>query len=183
MWPHDYINPMIPYFQDAKAEAANVPQPGEKGIYTIEMFQEDFPQFFKLTEIPQEEPEGETRTQAVALVPEPMLQRFIDQANDSVVPSRWGSMWRYAAGLYTAHFSAMYLKTYSNGSDNAAQAANNAAQIGVVKTASMGDTAVSYDNSAITAGTEKWGVWNATQYGSQLVTMARMIGIAGMYAI
>ena len=47
----------------------------------------------------------------------------------------------------------------------------------------MGDTSVSYDNSAVTAGTEKWGSWNTTQYGSQLVTMARMVGMGGMYAI
>lgn len=183
MWPYDYTNPMVPYFQGAKAEAANVPQPGEKGSYTIEMFREDFPQFFKATPILQEETAGESQIQTVPLVPESMLQMFVDQANDSVLPSKWGSMWRYAAGLYVAHFSAMYLKTYSTGSDNAAQAAYNAAQVGVVKAASMGDTSVSYDNSAITAGTEKWGTWNATQYGAQLVTMARMIGIAGMYVI
>ena len=54
---------------------------------------------------------------------------------------------------------------------------------GRCKTVSMGDTSVSYDNSAVTAGTEKWGSWNTTQYGSQLVTMARMVGMGGMYAI
>ena len=108
---------------------------------------------------------------------------FVDQANDSVLPSRWGSMWRYAAGLYVAHFSAMYLKTYAPGSDTPAQAANGAAQVGVVKTATMGDTSISYDNSAITAGTEECGAWNATQYGTQLVTLARQVGMGGMYCI
>ena len=171
MWPYDYINPMIPYFEGAKQVAANVPQPGERGDYTAEMFQTDFPQFYSSGDSP------------APLLPEAMLQAFIDQANDSVLPSRWGSMWRYAAGLYVAHFSAMYLKTYTDGSSSPAQAANNAAQVGVVKTASMGDTSISYDNSAITAGTEKWGTWNATQYGAQLVTMARMVGMGGMYAI
>ena len=112
-----------------------------------------------------------------------MLQTFVDQANDSVLPSRWGSMWRYAVGLYVAHFSTMYLKTYSPCSQSTGQAAGNAEQKGVVKTVSMGDTSVSYDNSAVTAGTEKWGSWNTTQYGSQLVTMARMVGMGGMYAI
>ena len=92
-------------------------------------------------------------------------------------------MWRYAAGLYTAHFAALYLKTWSPGSDNSGQAAGSAAQPGAVKSATMGDTSISYDNSAVTAGTEKWGSWNATQYGSQLVTMARLVGMGGMYAI
>ena len=92
-------------------------------------------------------------------------------------------MWRYAVGLYVAHFSAMYLKTYSPCSQSAGHVAGNAEQKGIVKTVSMGDTSVSYDNSAVTAGTEKWGSWNSTQYGSQLVTMARMVGMGGMYAI
>ncbi len=175
MWPYDYINPMAPYFRAARAAAANVPQPGEKGEYTEEMFQEDFPQFFSIST-----PEEGTAV-VTSLVPLPMLQTFIDQANDSVLPSRWGSTWRYAAGLYVAHFCSLYLKTYSPGSSSASQVAGNAAQVGVVKTATMGDTSIGYDNSAITAGTEKWGMWNATQYGAQLITLSRSIGMGGMW--
>ena len=175
LWRDYVMNPMAPYFAAAKAIAANIPQAGERGNYTAEMFQTDFPQFFskETTE------DGETVT---SLISEGMLEQFINLANDSVLPSRWGSMWRFAAGLFVAHFGAMYLKTYKPSSDNPSQVGNDAAQVGVVKTATMGDTSVSYDNSAITAGTEKWGTWNATQYGAQLVTMARMIGIAGMWA-
>ena len=129
-------------------------------------------------------PESEEGGEAViSLVPEQMLDMFITQANDSVLPSRWGSMWRYAVGLYIAHFASLYLKTYSLGSDSVAQAAGRADQVGAVKSAAMGDTSISYDNSAVAAGTEKWGAWNATQYGSQLVTMARMVGMGGMFVI
>lgn len=156
-------------FMAAKAAAANVPGNGETGSYTAAMFFEDFPQF--------------TTSEKEGLVPEKILEQFIDQANDSVLPSRWGSMWRYAAGLYTAHFSALYLQTYAPSSESAAQTAARAQQTGAVKTATMGDTSISYDNSAITAGTEKWGAWNATQYGQQLVTMARLVGMGGMYVI
>ena len=169
-WPYGYLNPMLPFFAVAKAAAANIPQPGEHGNYTAEMFQADFPQFYKA--------EGD---EAISLIPEAILNTFIEQANDSVLPSKWGSMWRYAAGLYVAHFGALYLKTYKPSSDNPTQAATGAEQVGVVKSATMGDTSVSYDNSAITAGTEKWGAWNSTQYGTQLVTMARLIGMGGTW--
>lgn len=179
MWPRDYTNPTVPYFMGAKSVAANVPRSGERGEYTAEMFQIDFPQFTKADPPEQEERE----MAAISLIPEGMLQIFITQANDSVLPSRWGSMWRYAAGLYVAHFVSLYLKTYSAGSVSGAQVAGSADQMGTVKSATMGDTSISYDNSAISAGTEKWGAWNATQYGSQLVTMARMVGMGGMYAI
>lgn len=179
------LNPMAPLFFNAKLSAANVPQPGEQGEYTEGMFLQDFPQFTKNLPLDDEKSEGEESKEeiAVSLVPETMLLLFIQQANDSILPSRWGNMWRYAAGLYVAHFAALYLKSYSPGSDSTAQAAGGADQTGVVKSASMGDTSISYDNSTITAGMEKWGAWNATQYGSQLITMARMVGMGGMYAI
>ena len=164
-------------FHFARESAANVAA-GEQGDYTVGMFLEDFPQFTKLPD-----PREIDETVLKSLVPDNMMQVFVDQANDSVLPSRWGSMWRYAAGLYVAHFSAMYLKTYAPGSRNAGEVAGGAQQIGNVKSASMGKTSVSYDNSAITAGMEKWGAWNATQYGSQLITMARMVGMGGMYVI
>lgn len=179
MWPGKDVNPMASRFMAARAAAANVPTPGEQGSYSPDMFYMDFPQFTK--RIPPGEEGGAESVES--LVPEGILNMFVDQANDSVLPSRWGSMWRYAAGLYTAHFAALYLKTWAPGSDNSGQAAGSAAQPGAVKSATMGDTSISYDNSAVTAGTEKWGAWNATQYGSQLVTMARLVGMGGMYAI
>lgn len=174
MWQGGFTAPMGPYFESAARTAANVPQQAEKGEYTAEMFLKDFPQFSQTVS-------GEAAQES--LVPEAILMTFLGQANDSVLPARWGSLWRYAAGLYVAHFSALYLKTYSPGSANALQAAASAEQTGVVKQASMGDTSISYDNSAVTAGTEKWGAWNATQYGQQLVTYARMVGMGGMYVI
>ena len=49
--------------------------------------------------------------------------------------------------------------------------------------ASMGDTSIKYDNEAVTLAMARWGSWNATQYGQQLISMARMIGMGGMYVI
>jgi len=171
-----FSNPMIPFFENAKKVASNIPAYGEKGEYTADMFSSDFPQFYIKTE-----EEGEAVY--TSLVPGTMLDQFIDLANDSVLPSRWGTQWRYAAGLFVAHWSVLYLQTYSDGSPNAQSVASGANQTGNVSMASMGDTTVKYDNGSIDAGTEKWGTWNATKYGAQLATMARMIGIGGMYVI
>ena len=89
MWPYGSTNPMAGKFQAAKALAANVPQTGERGSYTEAMFQEDFPQFTRkvITE------EGE-ELEVQNLLPDGILNMFLDQVNDSVLPSRWGSMWR-----------------------------------------------------------------------------------------
>ena len=170
---------MYEQFHGLISAAANMPKPGELGTYTKDMFLIDFPQFTKK----QVNQDGEKENQIISLVPDPMLQVFINNANASILPSRYGDIWRYAAGLYVAHFSALYLKTYSDGSVTPARAAATGQQTGLVKEATMGDTTISYDNEAITEASAKWGSWNATQYGQQLVTMARMIGMGGMYVI
>jgi hypothetical protein len=180
------FNPMIPYFENMKRVSANITPYGEVGNYTADMFLSDFPQFYNKGTAEEVDPEtGETTTVITytPLVPQNMLDMFIQQANESIIPSRWGTQWRYAAGLFVAHWSALYLKTYSDGSPNAQVVASAADQKGNVSSATMGDTSISYDNKAVNEGTAKWGTWNATQYGAQLATMARMIGIGGMYVI
>lgn len=179
MWPFDGVpaNPMVPLFAGVRRTAANIPGPGEAGNYTLEQFQEDFPEFYARNAV-MSPGQGEY----TPMLPEAMLQRMIDSANASVIPSRWGQDWRLAAGLFTAHLAALRLQTYADGSTPAVTAGNSA-NVGTVKTATLGDTSLSYDNAATNAGTERWGAWNLTRYGSQLATMARMIGIAGMYAI
>ena len=159
-------------FNGVLQAAANMPVQGERGTYTRQMFAGDFPQFLKAGKDPQE-----------CLVPEGIFELFVENANQSILPSRYGTIWRYAAGLYVAHFCTLYLKTYSDGSPSAAKAAAKGQQTGLVKEATMGDTTISYDNEAVNAAMAKWGSWNATQYGQQLVTMARMIGMGGSYVI
>lgn len=187
-----YLNPAVPAFQWAKRTAANIPAPGESGAYTVALFKADFPEFCRKveTETPAEpdgEGDGETLTETVTtyelLLPEATVQRYIDAANNSVLPSRWAESWRDAVGLYVAHLCALRMQTYADGSVSQSAAASNAGQVGVVSSAKMGDTSIAYDNGAINAGTEKWGTWNATKYGAQFITMARMIGIGGVYAI
>lgn len=163
-------------FKGVIGAAANITESAEVGAYTAELFLSDFLQF---TGLSHQEPEVQRRS----LVPPSMLELFVNNANSSILPSRYCDMWRYAAGLYVAHYSTMYLKTYSEGSASPAQASAKGQQTGLVKEATMGDTSISYDNAAVTAAMAKWGSWNATQYGQQLATMARMIGMGGSYVI
>lgn len=164
---------MKPQFYGIRAAAANIAG-GTWGSYTAEMFQADFPQFYsKATE----------NTPAAALVPEAMLAAFIAEANAAISQERWGEGWRYAAGLYVAHQAALYLRTYRSGSDSPAQAAESGALVGVVKSAKLGDAAVTYDTGAITEATADWGDLNATQYGQMLATRAQLVGLGNSYVI
>ena len=157
-----------PQFLGVKARAANISR--GHGNYTVEMFQEDFPQFFVMGT-------GDP------LLPVTMLEEFIRQANAAVTPGRWGDSWRYAAGLYTAHYATLYLRTYSEDNSTPGQAAASGALVGVVKSATLGDSSVSYDTDALTKATADWGDLNATQYGQLLATRARLVGMGGTYVI
>lgn len=157
-----------PQFFGVRAEAANITR--GHGRYTAELFQEDFPQFFG-------------RGSGAPLLPSAMLEEFIRQANAAITPERWGDGWRYAAGLYAAHYATLYLRTWSEGSETPAQAAATGALVGVVKSADLGDSSVSYDTDALTKATADWGDLNATQYGQLLATRARLAGMGGTYVI
>ena len=147
--------------------AANIGQ--AQGNYTAEMFQQDFPQFFG--------------PDTVCLISSTMLTEIINMANACVQPDKWMESWRYAAGLYVAHYATLYLRTYSSSSPTAAQAAASGALVGVVKSATLGDSSVTYDTSAVTKGTEEWGDLNATTYGQMLANRAKLIGLGGSYVI
>ena len=156
-----------PQFFGVRAAAANIGQ--TQGNYTAEMFQQDFPQFYS--------PDGQS------LVPATMLSEIISMANASVQPDKWLESWRYAVGLYVAHYCTLYLRTYAESSATPAQAAASGALVGVVQSATLGDSSVSYDTSALTKGTEDWGDLNATTYGQMLANKAKLIGMAGTLAI
>lgn len=157
-----------PQFCGVREAAANLGH-GASG-YTEAMFREDFPQFY-------------SKTSGASLIPPAMLAEFIRQACAAIQPDKWGDGWRYACGLYTAHNAALYLRTYAEGSDTPAQAAATGALVGVVKSATLGDSSVSYDTDALTRATAGWGGLNATQYGQLLATRARLAGMGGTYVL
>ena len=156
-----------PQFIGVRAAAANIGQ--SIGNYTSDMFRADFPQFFTAGGEP--------------LLPETMLEEFIRQANAAIQPDKWLDGWRYACGLYAAHYVTLYLRTYAEASATPAQAAATGALVGVVSSAKLGQDSVTYDTDALTKATEEWGDLNATQYGQLLATRARLVGMGGTYVI
>lgn len=149
---------------------------GCAGDYTIEDFQKTFPQFFKkddTTDPPTYTP----------LVPEGMLQIFVDIANVSIQKCRWHERWPLAIALFVAHYATLYLRTYSDGSETPEDGASSGTIAGVLASAKLGDSSVTYDVASVVSATETWGAWNSTQYGLQLVTEARYVAMGGMFVI
>ena len=157
-----------PQFSGVRAAAANIGQ--SVGNYTAQMFQDAFPQFYTA---------GTETEPAACLVPEAVLSMFIDMANNAIQPDKWLDGWRYAVGLYVAHYATLSLRGYASSNETPEQAAASGALVGVVKSATLGDASVSYDTTALTAGTEDWGDLNSTTYGQILANRAKLIGMGG----
>ena len=156
-----------PQFFGVKAAAANIGTC--VGDYTVEQFREDYPQFFS--------------SDGYFLGSLPMLEQIIQMANVSIQPDKWLDSWRYAVGLYVAHYATLSLRGYAASNETPQQAAASGALVGMVKSATLGDASVTYDTAAITAGTEDWGDLNSTTYGQILANRAKLIGMAGTYVI
>lgn len=152
-----------PQFFGVKAAAANIGT--GVGDYTVEQFRQDYPQFFN--------------SEGCFLGSLSMLEQIIRMANVSIQPDRWLDSWRYAAGLYAAHYVTLSLRGYAESSETPQQAAASGALVGMVRSAALGDASVTYDTAAITAGTEDWGDLNSTTYGQILANRAKLIGMAG----
>lgn len=156
-----------PQFFGVRAAAANIGT--GVGDYTAEQFREDYPQFFN--------------AEGYFLGSLPMLEQIIQMANVSIQPDKWLDSWRYAAGLYVAHYATLSLRGYAASNETPQQAAASGALVGMVKSATLGDASVTYDTAAITAGTEDWGDLNSTTYGQILANRAKLIGMSGTYVI
>lgn len=159
---------MVDQFYGIKAIASNIGQ--QEGHYTEEMFAADFPQFFTSV--------------GVCHVPQTVLAEFITLANRTIVPDKWRESWRYAAGLFVAHNSTLYLRSFGAGYSETPQEAAMAGQvIGTVKSATLGDASASYDDGSATSGTAEWGDLNLTLFGQQLANKAKLIGMGGSYVL
>lgn len=90
-----------PQFFGVKAAAANIGH--SVGNYTVEDFRTDYPQFFN--------------KEGYFLGSLPMLEQIIRMANGSIQPDRWLDGWRYAVGLYVAHYATLSLRGYAESNE------------------------------------------------------------------
>jgi len=147
--------------------------------FTEEDFFEYQPQFQTIVKQTINGKEVETKK---SLLPERVLASFINMGNKNILEDVWNDRWEYACSLYIAHYSAMYLKTYSDYSNSKDDVAGGGVGGGVASS-SLGDASISYDNSAINNAAQKWGAWAQTIYGQQLVNEAKLLGLGGAFVI
>lgn len=146
------------------SDCSNVVDPGNNPAYTRADFLAEYPQF--------------TDT-----VPEAVVTRTIARAHGVLAVDRYFTDWAYAMGLYVAHYCTLYLQTTASASASAEDAMATGQAVGTLTSMTQGDVKVVFDHGVQTQGTADWGQWNATVFGRQLATLARLYGLGGTYVI
>lgn len=139
---------------------------GANPAYAVTDFLSIYPQF------------GEN-SQSNYVVPEAIIQQFINMATASIQQVRWRSAWYLAMAWFIAHYCTLYLETYVD-PDNGAGAVFEAGRAqGVTTGESAGD--VSFNVDVNVGSVDGWGHWNSTEYGRQLANRGKTVGMGGMY--
>lgn len=143
------------------ADAANI-RDGINPPFTLEDLKVTYPQFL-----------GEA-------VPDVVLEMHLELAHHAIKEARWHSYWKMAMGLFIAHFATLWAMGTAQPNSTAADVVSAGEARGLVTSKSAGGVSISVDYNTITSGLSGWAAWNATQYGTQLATLAKMVGKGGM---
>ena len=130
-------------------------------------------------------PQFGTNDSGVYVVPQTVIQAFIDLAQASIQQARWRNQWQFGMGLFVAHYCTLYLQTLADPNSGAQQVWDAGRARGVILSESAGGVSVSYDPNL--AGRDQpdmkgWGAYHLTEFGQQLITIGRLVGKGGMYA-
>jgi hypothetical protein len=112
-------------------------------------------------------------------LPVVVLQLFINLALASIQQLRWQATWPLGMALFVAHYSTLWMETEtSTPNSTAAEIVTSGLQQGVIVSQSAGDVSA---GTQPLQGLEDWGSLNLTQYGVQLITLARIMGAGIMW--
>lgn len=107
------------------------------------------------------------------LVPLAVLNAFIYLATNSIFQVRWCEMWQMAMGFFIDHYVTLWAYGQASGPNaTGAQAAASGLAIGIKTSKSVGDVSVGIKPLEL----DIWGSFTLTLSGSELVTLAKIIG-------
>jgi hypothetical protein len=146
---------------------------GDNPAYTLADFYSVYPQFGPYRE-------DEDATEDSYLVPEAILQMFLDLANASIQEARYKGAWKLCMGFFIAHFATLWLESTASAGSPAAQVMEAGIARGLRTSESVGDVSASTDYSLIAQDLDGWAAWKLTIHGQQLATIGKLMGKGGM---
>lgn len=114
------------------------------------------------------------------VIPTAIIQMYINLATTCIKKDKWFDAWEVAMGWFIAHFLTLYLQGTADPNSGAAGVLQAGQARGLDTSVSAGGVSVSTDYSTIAQDLNGWSQWKLTMYGTQLASMARLIGTGGM---
>ena len=115
------------------------------------------------------------------LLPEEVLEQFIELGQACVSEQRYGKMWKMAIGLFIAHFCSLYMQSTAEAGTPADEVLNKAEQAGIVTSESADGVSYSLDVSQVGSDLNGWAAFKLTTFGQQFATIAKLVGKGGIY--
>ena len=157
----------MPYINGLIGEASNLSL-GSNPPYTIDDFLKVYSQFGK-------------DSNDNPVISEIVLQMYINLATTCIKQDKWFESWEIAMGWFIAHFCTLYLQGTANPNSGAAGVLQAGQAKGLDTSVSAGGVSVSTDYGTVAQDLNGWAQWKLTLYGTQLASMARIIGMGGMH--
>ncbi|WP_217368957.1 DUF4054 domain-containing protein [Brevibacillus sp. HB1.4B] len=129
------------------------------------------------TMYPQFGPDANGKT----VIPQEIVQMYIDLANACILEARWNAYWKVAMGWFIAHFLTLYAQGTADPNSGAAGVLKAGESRGLITSKSVGDVSVSRDYSFLANDLDGWAAWKLTTFGQQLATIGKIVGKGGMY--
>jgi hypothetical protein len=148
------------------ADASNI-RSGGNPAYTVSDFLSMYPGF------------GEDASMQ-KVMPEAILQIFVDLGLTCIQEARFHGAWQMAIGYFIAHFATLWLEGNADPNGGAAAVLAAGQSRGLVVSESVGDVSVSMDYNTIAQGLEGWASWLTTNHGRNLASLAKLYGKGGM---
>ncbi len=114
------------------------------------------------------------------VLPDAVLDMYVDLGLSCVNYRRFNRMWKAAIGLFIAHFCTLYLQSMQPEGTDASQVLAAASSAGMVTSESADGVSYSRDGSALN-DLNGWAAFKMTTFGVQFATMAKLVGRGGMY--
>ena len=149
-----------------RAQASGIKAPNNH-TYTAAQFLAVYPQFGTIID-------------NAPVIPDAVMDMFLELTNEVVSEQRFGAMWEYACGLYLAHMLTMWMQgNVPEGSDPTDIVATGSS-IGAVTSESADGVSYSLDTSAV-QDLSGWADFKLTRFGVMYASIAKRLAKGGMY--
>jgi hypothetical protein len=111
------------------------------------------------------------------IIPETIIQLYIDLADASIKEARWHKAWKIAMGLFVAHWCTTWLRSSvdTESADKEAIVQSGQTQ-GIVTTESVDGVSYSMDIATVMEDLKGYGMWKTTEFGANLASLAKAYG-------